>query len=116
MSSAFLGPGNLATLAHIFVCLKRQRFSNTSHTCDHAAKHNVKSAKQDIQTKHDAQPAEHLQELYDQDNNLNWNQEPHKLGFTHRISVVKSVSKNVDQHGYTGRIDDDNAGCVLTSL
>ena len=80
-------------IAHIFVCLKRQRFSNTSHTCDHAAKHNEKSAKQDIQTKHDAQPAEHLQELYDQDNNnLNWNQEPHELGFTHRISVVKSVT------------------------
>ena len=34
-------------------------------THDHSAKHNEKSAEQNIQTKHDAQLAEQLQELYD---------------------------------------------------
>ena len=69
-------------------------------THDQAAKHNEKSAEQDIQTKHDAQLAEQLQEFYDQvDNDLNSNQETHELGFADKISVVRAISKNVDQSG-----------------
>ena len=73
---------------------------DVTDTHDHSAKHNEKSAEQNIQTKHDAQLAEQLLELYDQeDNDLNLNQEPHELRFTDKISVVKSISKNVDQSG-----------------
>lgn len=54
----------------------------------------------DIQTEHDAQLAEQLQEFYDQeDNDLNSNQETHELGFADKISVVRAISKNVDQSG-----------------
>ena len=74
-------------------------------TYDHSAKHNEKSAEENIQTKHDAELAEQLQELYDQENNdLNLNQEPHELGFTDKISVVISISKNVDQYSNKKRV------------
>ena len=59
---------------------------------DHAAEHNKMSAQKDIQTKHyDAQITEELQELNDQ--------ELHVLGLAHKISVVRSMSKNIDQSG-----------------
>ena len=69
-------------------------------THDQAAKHNEKSAEQVIQTKHYAQLAKQLQEFYDQeDNDLNSNQETLELGFADKTSVVRAISKNVDQSG-----------------